>query len=112
MIKANSGKAPIFKLGIIAMLKILSKLHFNTIFMQLPVRVLKYKNGQYLLQSWYKRLSKQYQGSKLNIVNATIVNIISSLICTALKQKDGKDVIITLAKAVTTENGCGSITSA
>jgi hypothetical protein len=112
MIKANSGTALIFKLGLIVTLKILSKLRLNTEFTQLLVRVFKYKNGQYLLQSWHRRLSGQYQDSKLNVVDATIVNIISSSICTAPEQKDGKDFTITLAKAVATENGRGSITSA
>jgi hypothetical protein len=112
MIKANSGKALIFKLSIIATLKILSKLRLNTESMQLLVQVLEYKNGQYLLQSWHRRLSRRYQGSKLNAIDATIVDIISSSICTASKQKDSKDVTITLAKAVAAENRRSSITSA
>jgi hypothetical protein len=57
-------------------------------------------------------LSRRYQGSKLNAIDATIVDIIGSLICTALEQKDSKDVTITLAKAVAAENGRSSITSA
>jgi hypothetical protein len=57
-------------------------------------------------------LFRQYQGGELNAINATIVDIISSSICTALEQKDGKDVTITLAKAVATENRRNSITSA
>jgi len=57
-------------------------------------------------------LSRQYQGSELNAVDATIVNIISSSIRTALEQKDSKDVTITLAKAVAAENGRSSIASA
>jgi hypothetical protein len=57
-------------------------------------------------------LFRQYQGSKLNAVDATIVDIISSSICIALEQKDSKDVTIALAKAVATENRRSSITSA
>jgi hypothetical protein len=51
MIKANSGRSPIFELGIIVTLKIPSKLRLNTKSVRLLVRVLEYKNGQYLLQS-------------------------------------------------------------
>jgi hypothetical protein len=112
MIKANSGKAPIFELSIIARLKIPLKLRLNTESMRLPVQVLEYKNGQYLLQSQHRQLSRQYQGSELNSVDATIVDIIGSSIRIALEQKDSKDVTITLAKAVATENGRSSITSA
>jgi hypothetical protein len=57
-------------------------------------------------------LSKQYQGSELNAIDATIVDIISSLIRTALEQKDGKDVTIMLAKAVAAKNRRSSIVSA
>jgi hypothetical protein len=112
MIKANSGKAPIFELGMIATLKILPKLRLNTESMRLPVQVLEYKNRQHLLQSRHRRLSRRYQGSELNAVDATIVDIIGSLIRIAPEQKDGKDVTITLAKAVAAENGRGSITFA
>jgi hypothetical protein len=57
-------------------------------------------------------LSRRYQGGELNAVDATIVDIISSSICTALEQKDSKDITITLAKAIATENRRSSITSA
>jgi hypothetical protein len=57
-------------------------------------------------------LSGRYQGSELNAVEAVIVDLLSSLIRTTLEQKDGKDVTITLAKAVAAENNCGSITNA
>jgi hypothetical protein len=38
-----------------------------------------------------------------------IVDLLGSSICTTPEQKDGKDVTITLAKAVAAENHCGSI---
>jgi hypothetical protein len=40
-----------------------------------------------------------------------IVDLISSSICTALEQKDSKDVTITLAKAVAAKNNRSSITN-
>jgi hypothetical protein len=51
MIKANSGCSPIFELGTIVTLKIPSKLRLNIKSVRLPVRVLEYKNGQYIVQS-------------------------------------------------------------
>jgi hypothetical protein len=50
MIKANSGRSPIFELGKIATLKIPSKLRLNTKSIWLLVQVLEYNNGQYTLQ--------------------------------------------------------------
>jgi Mg-chelatase subunit ChlI len=96
----------------IATLKIPSKLRLNTESMQLPVRALEYKSGQHLLQSRHRRLSRWYQGSELNAVDATIVDVFACSIRTALERKDSKDVTITLAKAVAAENGRSSITSA
>ena len=60
MIKANSGRSPIFELGTIVTLKIPSKLRLNTESVRLLVRVLEYKNGQYMLQSQHGRLAGQY----------------------------------------------------
>jgi hypothetical protein len=51
MIKANSGRSLIFELGTIVTLKIPSKLRLNIESVRLPVRVLEYKNGQYMVQS-------------------------------------------------------------
>jgi hypothetical protein len=45
MIKANSSRSPIFKLGTVATLKIPSKLRLNTKSVWLLVQVLEYKNG-------------------------------------------------------------------
>jgi hypothetical protein len=112
MIKANSGRSPIFELGTIVTLKIPSKLRLSTESVRLPVRVLEYKNGQYMLQSRHGRLAGRYQGGELNTVDALIVDLIGSSIRTSPEKKDGKDVTISLAKAVAAENNRGSITSA
>jgi hypothetical protein len=112
MIKANSGRSPIFELGTIATLKIPSKLRLNTKSIRLLVRVLEYKNGQYTLQCWHGRLSGRYQGGELNAVEAVIVDLLGSSIRTTPEQKDSKDVTITLAKAIAAENNRGSISNA
>jgi hypothetical protein len=57
-------------------------------------------------------LCGRYHGGELNAVEAVIVDLLSSLIYTTLEQKDGKDVTITLAKAVAVKNNRGSITNA
>src|SRR2546421_13052119 len=62
MIKANSGRSPLFVEGSIATLKIPPKLRLKTEGVRLPVRVLEYKNGQYKLQSRHGRLAGRYQG--------------------------------------------------
>jgi len=62
MIKANSGRSPLFVEGSIATLKIPPKLRLKTEGVRLPVHVLEYKNGQYKLQSRHGRLAGRYQG--------------------------------------------------
>ena len=62
MIKANSGRSPLFVEGSIATLKIPPKLRLKIEGVRLPVRVLEYKNGQDKLQSRHGRLAGRYQG--------------------------------------------------
>jgi hypothetical protein len=89
MIKANSRRSPIFELSKIATLKIPSKLRLNTEYIRLLVQAIEYKNGQYRLQCRHGRLSGRYQGGKLNVVDAAIVDKIGSLIRTPPEQKGG-----------------------
>jgi hypothetical protein len=78
----------------------------------LPVQVIEYKNEQYKLQSKHGRLSGQYQGRQLNLVNQTTADIFGGSIRPASEIKAGKEVIISFAKAVVQENKRGSVTSA
>jgi hypothetical protein len=57
MIKANSGRSVIFTNRTITTLQILLKLRLVTKPSRLLVRVLKYKNRQYKLQSQHGRLA-------------------------------------------------------
>jgi len=69
MIKANSSRSAIFAEGSIATLQIPPKLRLRTEPTRLPVRVIKYQNGQYLLQCQHGRLSGRYQGGQLNSID-------------------------------------------
>lgn len=78
----------------------------------MPVRVIKYKSGQYKLQCQHGRLAGRYQGGQLNAVDQSTADIFSGSIHPAPKKKGKKDVTISFAKAVAQENQRGSITSA
>ena len=112
MIKANSSRSAIFAEGSIATLQIPPKLRLGTEPTRLPVRVIKYQNGQYLLQCQHGRLSGRYQGGQLNSIDRSTADIIGGSIRTTPERKGGKDVTISFATAVAKENHRGSITAA
>jgi hypothetical protein len=112
MIKANSGRTVLFTEGTIATLQIPLKLRLATEPSRLPVRVLKYKNGQYKLQCRHGRLAGRFQGGELNHVDATMSGLLGANIRTEPEKKDGKEVTIKLPAAVAKENNRGTIASA
>ena len=112
MIKANSGWSTVFTDGTIATLQIPLKLRLATKPSRLLVRILKYKNGQYKLQSQHGRLAGRFQGGELNSVEPSISDLLGSRIQTEPEKKAGKEVTIRFPAAVAKENNCGSINSA
>jgi len=112
MIKANSGWSALFTDGTIATLQIPLKLQLATKPSRLLVRILKYKNGQYKLQSQHGRLAGRFQGGELNSIDPSISNLLGNSIRTELEKKAGKEVTIRFPAAVAKENNCGSINSA
>jgi hypothetical protein len=112
MIKANSGWSATFIDRAIATLQILLKLRLATKPSRLPVRVLKYKNGQYKLQCRYGRFIGRYQGGELNPINAVTAALVGRSTRTQLEQKGAKEVTINLLSSVAKENNRGTITSA
>ena len=87
MIKANSGQSAVFLEGTIATLQIPAKLRLKTKPSWLPVWVIEYKNGQYKLQSKHGRLSGQYQGRQLNLVDQATADIFGGSIRPAPEKK-------------------------
>jgi len=112
MIKANSGRSALFTDGTIATLQIPLKLRLATEPSRLPVRVLKYKNGQYKLQCRHGRLAGRFQGGELNHIDPTIRSLLGASIRTEPEKKGSKEVTIKLPAAVAKENNRGTITSA
>ena len=111
MIKANSGQSAIFTNGTIATLQIPLKLRLATKPSRLLVRVFEYKNGQYKLQSWYRRLVGRFQGGEFNSIKPSISGLLGNSIRTELEKKAGKEVTIKFLAAVAKENNCSSINS-
>jgi len=112
MIKANSGWNAVFADGTIATLQIPLKLRLATKPSRLLVWILKYKNGQYKLQSRHGRLTGRFQGGELNSIDPSISNLLGNSIRTKPEKKAGKEVTIKFPAAVAKENNRGSINSA
>jgi hypothetical protein len=112
MIKANSCRNELFLDGTIATLRIPLKLRLATEPSRLPVRILKYKNGQYKLQCRHGRLAGRYQGGELNSIDPSISDLLGNNIRTKPEEKAGKEVTIKFPSAVAKENSRGTITSA
>jgi hypothetical protein len=98
--------------GLIATLRIHSKLRLKTKSERLAGQILACDYRQYKLMSHHGRISSRFQGDELNEVNSNSVDILSGDILMELEYKAGKEVIIPLSLAVARENNQGSITSA
>jgi hypothetical protein len=112
MIKANSGRAATFVDGTVATLQIPVKLRLATEPSRIPVRVLELTNSQYKLQCQWGRLMGRYQGGELNHVEAGVGNTLGATILTNPKQLNGKELTISLPKAVAQMNNRSSIAAA
>jgi len=112
MIKANSSRSAVFTDRTIATLQIPLKLRLATEPCKLLVQVLEYKNGQYKLQSWHRRLAGRFQGRELNSIKPSISDLLGNSIQTEPEIKGGKKVTIKFLAAVAKENNHGFINSA